>query len=80
MAHQRICKQCGQAMLKGEKLKGHWQMKHETEYAEIKKWLGETEAKIESHAILAKEGLRGVGSDDPGIVGHRYDRGGRVGK
>lgn len=55
---------------KDQTLKQHWQLMHPEELRKIRKWLGETEAKIASHEILAREGLDGRGKDQiPGPSG-----------
>lgn len=64
---------------KGQTMKQHWQRAHGAEYRKLRKWLGETDAKIASYDILAKEGLDGRGKDEiPGPHGEEI-KGKRIG-
>lgn len=71
----RVCKyHC--VLEKGQSMKKHWQQEHTAEYAKVRKWLGETDAKIVSAEILAAEGMRGLGGDE--IPGKDGVKGGRI--
>lgn len=61
---KRRCKK-GCLLGKGEQLKTHWRDRHPAEYAQICRWLGETDAKIQSAAALAKEGMKGSQEHGP---------------
>jgi hypothetical protein len=75
MAQSRKCKQCKVAMAKGERLMEHWQHHHPNELVAIKQWLGDEDYKVRSYEKLAQEGMEGTGSDDPSVVGHKWNRG-----
>jgi hypothetical protein len=38
----------------------HWTKSHPVEYAQIRRWLGETDAKIARTKVLAEEGMQGL--------------------
>lgn len=65
----QVCKyHC--TLAKGQTMKQHWLENHASEYRKIRRWLGETEAKIASHELLAREGMSGRGRNEiPGPHG-----------